>query len=166
MFSGAWPCHLLPGPDGRNSSIARHPRSSVRRTDRLGCCTDHLWLPGPWGRSLRCYWPPQNLPRESFWPSCVRDMHPQIAPLRWGSWAAYRRVCRVIEHSTLLYWNLPLCSVSLLCTWLCMYVSLIPWWLTPIPWWWAYGWRTLGPYGPDVLQVPLGCLLGFLLDLL
>jgi len=95
-------------------------------------------LLGRVGRSLRCYWPPWSLPRESSWPARVRDLHPQNYPLMWGSWAAYRRVRLVTEHSTLLYWNLPLRSASLLCTWLCTYVS------------------------PHLdFQVPLGCLVGF-----
>jgi hypothetical protein len=101
-------------------------------------------------------------PPQGIFLACSRVWHASSnCPLRRGSWAAYRRVHRVVEHSTLLYWNLPLRSASLLSTWLCTYISLIPWWLTPIPRWWAYGWRTLGPYGPDILQVPLGCLVGF-----
>jgi hypothetical protein len=83
-------------------------------------------LLGRVGRSLRSYWPPRSLPRDSSRPARVHDVRPQNCPLAWGSWAAYHRVHLVTEHSTLLYWNLPLHSASLLCTWLCTYVSPTP----------------------------------------
>ena len=44
MVPGARPGLLLPDPDGRNNSVACHPRHYVRSTDRLGC-TDRQIAP-------------------------------------------------------------------------------------------------------------------------